>query len=247
MKKYLILLAAILLGGCAAQETSGGNGMILGGNGMMGGDSGMMERHHAVVPVEYAGKTAPAVTNDALLNGAEIYKANCVSCHGETGLGDGPVSTSLDPQPAPIAHSTQMLADDLLFYRVSEGGIPFQTAMPPWKGILTEEQIWNVLAYVREMGAGNATQINEMRAAQQEAMLTKALNEGAITEEQANVFRAVHTALEDYMGTNSMQGNMGERETAALTAIVEGGEVTQEMVDQFQVVHAILAGGGYMP
>jgi mono/diheme cytochrome c family protein len=222
---------------------------MMGGDpgGMMGGGNGMMERHHAQVPAEYAGMTAPVVTEESVLRGFEIYTANCASCHGETGLGDGPVSVSLDPKPAPISHTTQMLADDLLFYRVSEGGIPFQTAMPAWKGVLDEQQIWDVVAYIRELGAGNATQIDEMRAAQQETMLTKALSDGAITEEQADVFRTVHTALEDYMGTNSMQGNMTERENEALTTLIESGEVTQEQVNEFQVVHAILASGGYMP
>lgn len=246
MKKYLIVLIAVLLAGCGAQETF----PMMGGEpgGMMGGgDSGMMNRHHAQVPAEYAGKTAPEVTDEALVNGAAIYMANCATCHGETGLGDGPVSTSLDPAPAPISHTTQMLADDLLFYRVSDGGLPFQTAMPAWKGVLSEEQIWDVIAYVRALGAGNAAQVDEMRAAQQEAMLTAALEDSAINEEQADTFRTVHTALEDYMGANSMQGDMTQRENAALTALVENGTVTQEQVDDFQVVHAILATGGYMP
>ncbi len=249
MKKYLIVLIAVLLVGCGTLTTDDNNGMMEGnGNGMMGGgDSGMMNRHHAQVPEEYTGKTAPEVTDESLVNGAEIYMVNCATCHGETGLGDGPVSTSLDPAPAPISHTTQMLADDLLFYRVSEGGLPFQTAMPPWKGVLSEAQIWDVIAYVRALGAGNAAQINEMRAMQQEAMLTAALEDDAITAEQADTFRAVHTALEDYMGANSMQGDMTQREDAALTALVEDGTVTQEQVDGFQVVHAILATGGYMP
>lgn len=246
MKKILIVLwTAIFLAGCGGSETF----PMMGGEpgGMMGGDSGMMNRHHAQVPEEYAGMTAPATTDEALLRGAEIYAANCATCHGETGLGDGPASASLNPQPAPISHTTQMLADDLLFYRVSEGGVPFQTAMPAWKGVLNEQQIWDVISYVRELGAGNTAQINEMRAAQQETMLTAALNDGAITEEQADAFRIVHTELEDYMGANSIQGDMTARENAALAALIADGTLTQEQVDEFQVVHAILATGGYMP
>ena len=246
MKKILtVLLIAIFLTGCGGTETFPMMGAEPGG--MMGGGNGMMERHHAQVPEEYAGMKAPETTDEALLRGAAIYAANCATCHGETGLGDGPVSASLDPKPAPISHTTQMLADDLLFYRISEGGIPFQTAMPAWKGVFTEQQIWDVVAYVRELGAGNAAQINEMRAGQQEAMLTAALEDGAITEEQADIFRTVHTALEDYLGSNSMQGDMTQRENTALAALIESGVLTQEQVDEFQVIHAILATGGYMP
>ncbi|HNK64545.1 MAG TPA: cytochrome c [Anaerolineales bacterium] len=238
MKKYLAFLTAILLAGCGSQTSFPMMG---------GGDSGMMQRHHAQVPSEYAGMTSPEVTDESLVRGADVYKTNCISCHGETGLGDGPAGAALEPRPAEIAHSTQMLADDLLFYRVSEGGVPFQTAMPAWKGVLTEEQIWDVLAYVRTLGTGNSEQINQMRAQQQDAMLAEALGQDAITQEQADTFRTVHTALEDYMSSNSMQGDMTERENAALAALVESGQVTQEQVDEFQVVHAILASGGFMP
>jgi len=238
MKKYLAFLTAILLAGCGSQTSFPMMG---------GGDSGMMQRHHAQVPSEYAGMTSPEVTDESLVRGADVYKTNCISCHGETGLGDGPAGAALEPRPAEIAHSTQMLADDLLFYRVSEGGVPFQTAMPAWKGVLTEEQIWDVLAYVRTLGTGNSEQINQMRTQQQDAMLAEALGQDAITQEQADTFRTVHTALEDYMSSNSMQGDMTERENAAMAALVESGQVTQEQVDEFQVVHAILASGGFMP
>lgn len=238
MKKYLVVIIAILLTGCGM---SGDTGM------MGGGENGMMARHHAQVPAEYAGKTAPAVTDEALVNGAEIYTANCATCHGETGLGDGPTAATLDPAPAPISHTTRMLADDLIFYRISEGGIPFQTTMPAWKGVLSEDQIWDVIAYVRVLGTDNAAQVNEMRNTQQEAMLAGALSDGAITEEQADTFRVVHTALEETMESASTQGTMTERETAALTALVNSGALTRQQVDEFQIVHAILATGGYMP
>ena len=246
MKKYLIILLASLLVACGTQ----GSTTMMGGEGsgmMGGGNSGMMMRHHVQVPAEYAGKTAPVATDEVLADGAEIYTTNCATCHGETGLGDGPAGAALDPAPAQIAHTTQMLADDLVFYRVSEGGTPFGTAMPAWKDVLTEQQIWDVIAYVRAMGQGNMAQVNQMQAAQQDAMLADAVNQGAITQEQADVFRLVHTELENYMLTDTSQGNTSERESAALAALVEAGTVTQQQVDEFQSVHDILSNGGFMP
>jgi len=246
MKKYFLIVIALFLAGCAG--STGGLGEPQVGSPMMGGgDSGMMARHHAQVPDEYTGKTAPETTAESVLRGADIYAVNCLSCHGETGAGDGPVGATLDPKPAPIGHTTQMLADNLLFYRISEGGVPFNTAMPAWKDVLNEEQIWDVLAYVRVLGQGNAGQINEMRAAQQESMLKDAVSQGAITEEQADVFRAVHTELENYMQTNSPQGDMTERENTALATLVAEGTLTQKQVDEFNNVHALLAEGGFMP
>jgi len=239
MKKYLLIFLSLLLAGCGA-----GNSQF---PMMGGGDSGMMARHHAQIPDEYAGLTAPEATDDSILRGAEIYKTNCAACHGETGAGDGAAGAALDPLPAAIGHSAQMLADDLIFYRVSEGGVPFQTAMPAWKGVLTEEQIWDVIAYARVLGQGNNAQIDQIQAAQQETMLKTALDKEAITQVQADTFRVVHTELENYIKSNTMQGTMTERESLALTALVESGTLTQEQVDEFQVVHATLSTGGFMP
>ena len=57
----------------------------------------------------------------------------------------------------------------------------------------------------------------------------------------------VHTALEEYMKSNIMQGTMSERESSALVALVEAGTLTQAQVDEFNVVHTALSTGGFMP
>ena len=136
MKKYLLIFFSLMLAGCAAGTPTEKSPMMGGG-----GDSGMMSRHHAQVPEEYSGMTAPEATDESIARGADLYKINCISCHGETGAGDGAAGAVLNPLPAPISHTAQMLADDLVFYRISEGGVPFQTAMPAGKDVMTEEQI----------------------------------------------------------------------------------------------------------
>lgn len=242
MKKYLILFTMFLVTGCAAGGSQAQPPVMMGG-----GDSGMMARHHAQVPEQYAGLTSPDVTDDALLRGAEIYKINCLACHGETAAGDGVAGAALNPLPSPIGHTSQMLSDELVFYRISEGGVEFQTAMPAWKDVLTDEQIWDVIAYVRELGKGNTALIDQMQAAQQDEMLNEALKKRAITQAQADNFRVVHVELEGYIKSNVSQRTMDEREASALLALVDSGVVTQAQVDEFKIVHAILSSGGFMP
>lgn len=242
MKKYLILFTMFLVTGCAAGRSQAQPPAMMGG-----GDSGMMARHHAQVPEQYAGLTSPDVTDDALLRGAEIYKINCLACHGETAAGDGVAGAALNPLPSPIGHTSQMLSDELVFYRISEGGVEFQTAMPAWKDVLTDEQIWDVIAYVRELGKGNTALIDQMQAAQQDEMLNEALKKRAITQAQADNFRVVHVELEGYIKSNASQRTMDEREASALLALVDSGVVTQAQVDEFKIVHAILSSGGFMP
>jgi len=103
-------------------------------------------------PAEYAGKTNPLVNDGAAVEaGKQLYSSNCVSCHGAKAMGDGPAANSLNPKPKPLAAEMKSLHDDYLFWRVSEGGAfrPFTSAMPAWKSILSEEEIWQVIAFLR--------------------------------------------------------------------------------------------------
>ena len=100
------------------------------------------------VPADFAGKTNP-LGADAATAGAEVFKTNCAACHGDTGLGDGPAGATLDPAPKNLAELQAQAGDDYLFWRITTG--KEGTSMVPWKGILTEEQIWQVVAFLRTL------------------------------------------------------------------------------------------------
>lgn len=100
------------------------------------------------VPADFAGKTNP-LGADAATAGAEVFKTNCAACHGDTGLGDGPAGAALDPAPKNLAELQAQAGDDYLFWRITTG--KEGTSMVPWKGILTEEQIWQVVTFLRTL------------------------------------------------------------------------------------------------
>ena len=132
MKKnmlFLLVLGALILAAC------GGGGS---------GESAAIE----TVPAEFAGKTNP-LGADAATEGAKVYQVNCESCHGPQGHGDGPAGVVLDPQPKNLPELTAQVGDDYLFWRVSTGKPG--TSMAPWAGILTDEQIWQAVAYIRTL------------------------------------------------------------------------------------------------
>jgi len=100
------------------------------------------------VPADYAGKTNP-LGADAATAGADVFKTNCETCHGPQGHGDGPAGAALDPAPKNLAELQAQAGDDYLFWRINTG--KEGTAMVAWKGVLTDEQIWQVVAFIRTL------------------------------------------------------------------------------------------------
>jgi len=108
-------------------------------------------------PAEYANAHSTRWGDAAAIaRGQQLYQTNCLMCHGADGKGTGPIAKSLPHAPADLTHHFHRAPGDgdaYLFWRVSEGGEvePFkssQSAMPAYKTILSEDQRWDVLAYV---------------------------------------------------------------------------------------------------
>jgi mono/diheme cytochrome c family protein len=106
-------------------------------------------------PEEYNSLANPYAGDiDAETEGESLYLADCSSCHGPAGRGDGPAAGGLDPKPQNLAENQDFLSDAYLYWRISEGGLmePFYSVMPSWAGILNEEQIWQIISFLRTLG-----------------------------------------------------------------------------------------------
>ncbi|MBA3404341.1 MAG: FTR1 family protein [Gemmatimonadaceae bacterium] len=79
--------------------------------------------------------------------GHTLYTANCASCHGDRGLGDGPAAKGLPIVPPPIGSASEIpdLSSTLAYNVVSVGisGSP----MPAFAN-LSPQQRWNIVNYV---------------------------------------------------------------------------------------------------
>ena len=94
-----------------------------------------------------------------LAQGRAIYLQNCASCHGVTGLGDGPAGKAIKPAPPAIGSAAHMHGvSPALAYRVISVGIA-GTPMAGFGGSLTSEQRWNVVAYLTSLRATSAQQM----------------------------------------------------------------------------------------
>lgn len=167
MKRFFVWVALLILVACAMAEEvtvtdSGAMGHM--DNHAMDDDAG--QHIHATVPDEYSNLVNPVANNEtAVAAGKETFATYCVSCHGEGGQGGGVAAEGLNPKPSNLADGTMMmdLGDNYLFWRISEGGVmePFDSAMPVWKNSLTEEQRWQLVAFVRSLSAGSAERMDE--------------------------------------------------------------------------------------
>jgi mono/diheme cytochrome c family protein len=94
-----------------------------------------------VPAADHAVMNPMAVHADAIAAGSALYQDNCAKCHGVNGDGHG---------SRPPVHSARIAGatDGDLFWLLTHGQ-PFR-GMPAWTR-LTEEQRWQVVAYLRSI------------------------------------------------------------------------------------------------
>ncbi len=90
-------------------------------------------------------------------NGEAIYAKRCLQCHGEDGDGLGPAAERLNPPPRDFTFGLykfkstpfdEDLPNDGDLLRMVRDGMP-GTAMPGWSGLLNEQDMWDVIAYIK--------------------------------------------------------------------------------------------------
>ncbi len=100
--------------------------------------------------------TKPKPTKELLALGKELYGQKCAICHGEKGDGNGDAAYLLYPRPRDFTQavfkirstpSGTLPTDEDLFRTVSEGMAG--TAMVPWKGELSEREIWALVYHIK--------------------------------------------------------------------------------------------------
>jgi len=84
--------------------------------------------------------------------GGALFDANCASCHGSAGRGDGKASASLLPKPANLtaAHFSDERLSSVLWNGIAG------SAMPPWRQLPTED-LRALIAYIQSLNAPRAT------------------------------------------------------------------------------------------
>lgn len=145
-------------------------------------------------------------------DGEALYSDQCLICHGQNGLGDGPAAVFLDPKPRDFTRgvfkirSTMSLPTDEDIFRTITRGIP-GTLMPSFED-LAEDERWGLVNYIKtfseafEAGAPEPVQIPEPPPLTDEILL------------------AGEQLYDDY-GCASCHGRYGQGDGPAVSSLVD--------------------------
>ncbi len=150
MRKYLIL-TVILVSGAAAR---------------------------AWLMTQAGTQTSAAPEDFDLAQGEDLYQGYCASCHGANLEGQpdwhspGPAGVLPAPPHDETGH-TWHHSDSVLFDYTKLGGkaalaaqgVDFESGMPGFGDQLTDDQIWNILAYIKSTWPDRQRQIQAERSA----------------------------------------------------------------------------------
>lgn len=81
--------------------------------------------------------------------GAQHYANACAKCHGGPGLGQNPQALAMRPRPQHLPAVVDQFSDGELHY-ILDSGVRM-SAMPAWPTVGREDEIWNVVAFIRQL------------------------------------------------------------------------------------------------
>lgn len=79
-------------------------------------------------------------------SGEDVYKANCILCHGETGDADTPTGKTF--KAASFSAPESLKKSDTELTALIKNG---KGKMPPWSDVLNDDQVKDVIAYIRTL------------------------------------------------------------------------------------------------
>ncbi len=137
----VLVIASVLLAAC-------------GGGGGSSAGSGIKRQNP---PADFANAKNPFQGNtDAVAAGKTLFDSSCVPCHGQDAKGDGPAGSSLNPKPANLQLTVKETNPAYMHWVITVGGAAagLSSAMPSFKGVLADEDIWRIVTYLNATYGG---------------------------------------------------------------------------------------------
>lgn len=96
------------------------------------------------------GIDVPPLDDPALARrGLALYREHCLQCHGAPGVAPAPFALGMTPLPANLSYSAKTFSAAELYWTVANG--IKMSGMPAWRFRLSEEDMWAVVAFMRDL------------------------------------------------------------------------------------------------
>ncbi len=162
--------------------------------------------------------SATAKTGTAA-KGKEIYDKRCTWCHGAEGAGDGAAKDRLNPPPRDFTSGNykiktsgfeDMTPNDDDIYRMIRDGMP-GTAMPGWSDILAEQDMWDLVAYVKTFAGYDKPPAKQVDFGTQIASSADSIEKGKKLFEDGDRCVECHGKSGKGSASKRLKGENGER------------------------------------
>ncbi|MFQ5356074.1 MAG: ethylbenzene dehydrogenase-related protein [Mariprofundaceae bacterium] len=173
----------------------------------------------AALAVLFMAGPAVAATGNAD-NGKVIYEKRCIWCHGADGDGAGAAEDFLNPPPRNFEDGQykikttgfeDMVPNDEDIFRMVRDGMP-GTAMPSWKELLSEQDMWDVVQYVKVFaGFDEETPSDQLDYGTQIASSPESIAKGKALFEDGDRCVECHGKTGKGSATKALKGDYKER------------------------------------
>jgi mono/diheme cytochrome c family protein len=126
-------------------------GAVAGAAILLAGSAAVAEQAGGRSPETAKMKNPVAANPNSLAAGKKLYDAQCASCHGTSGKGDGKAGAMLKPPPPDLTDGEWKhgSSDGDVFVSIRDG--LKQTSMRPYGEKIATNDIWNLVNYLRSL------------------------------------------------------------------------------------------------
>ncbi|MCW5850750.1 MAG: c-type cytochrome [Anaerolineae bacterium] len=107
-----------------------------------------------LIPADYQRRANPvAASPDIFTQARRTYNSRCSVCHGPDGQAKVATGERMFPRAADLTSARAQGKSDGALFWILENGYP-HTGMPGWKGLLSDQELWQLVTLIRALPQG---------------------------------------------------------------------------------------------
>jgi putative copper export protein/mono/diheme cytochrome c family protein len=127
----------------------------LGGTLFIGGSAGAMAAISIAAYPDTYRRPSVSYQTISVAAGAKLFQKHCTDCHGKSGHGDGPATSAVVPAANLTEPHTALHTAGDMFWWLTHG----KASMPGFAAVLSEDERWDLINFLRTLSAGYQARI----------------------------------------------------------------------------------------